>query len=193
MWIDIERLRKEPFVYDVDLSPDYLRGDIEEDLRFEPGRGTVTFRMVRNEVMATGELSTTAYSHCGRCLGPVVRSVKVQVELFYWPNEEDTRREELEAEDELGPESPDVAFYDKGGFDPDEELRQLLVVEVPTILVCSDTCRGLCPTCGANLNEGDCACGPQAADGAPGAETAAAEFSPWKAQLRKLGPAKPDR
>lgn len=187
MWIDIDRLRREPVVYDVELSPEFLRGDIEEDLRFEPGRGTVTFRMVRGEVMAAGELATTAYSHCGRCLGPVARPVQVKVELFYWPHTEDHRAEDTDSEAELSPDTPDVGFYDAKGFDPDDELRQLLVVEVPTVLVCTPECRGLCPQCGANRNEGDCACGglPEAPEKKPEAAAAEAE-PPWKSQLRGL-------
>lgn len=188
MWIDIDRLRKEPVVYDVELSPEFLRGDIEEDLRFDPGRGTVTFRMVRGEVMGTGELTTTVYSHCGRCLGPVVRPVQVKVEIFYWPHTEDHRAEETDSEAELDLDTPDVGFYEAGGFDPDDELRQLLVVEVPTVLVCSSDCRGLCPQCGANRNEGDCGCAArldeteEKPEEAPAAETE----PPWKKQLRGL-------
>ena len=189
MWIGIERLRKEPVVYDVELSPEFLRGDIEEDLRFDAGRGTVTFRMVRGEVMASGELATTAYSQCGRCLGPVVLPVRVKVELFYWPRTEDHRAEETDEGAELEPQAPDVGFYDAGGFDPDEDLRQLLVVEVPTVLVCSSDCRGLCPRCGANLNEGECACGPSAEASEEEPEAAAGEVEPpWKSQLRGLSP-----
>ena len=186
MWIGIERLRKEPVVYDVELAPEFLRGDIEEDLRFEPGLGTVTFRMVRGEILAAGELTSTVYSHCGRCLGPVVRPVRVKVELFYWPREKDRRPEDSEEGAELDSEAPDVAYYDSDGFDPDEELRQLLVVDVPTILVCSEECRGLCPSCGANLNEGDCGCATRA-EAAEEAPAAAAPEPAWKSQLRGLG------
>lgn len=37
-------------------------------------------------------------------------------------------------------------------------VRDLLVLELPLAPLCRDDCRGLCPTCGADLNEGDCAC-----------------------------------
>lgn len=38
------------------------------------------------------------------------------------------------------------------------QIRDALIVEVPMAVYCKDTCRGLCPTCGADLNEGACSC-----------------------------------
>ena len=28
----------------------------------------------------------------------------------------------------------------------------------PFVILCKEDCKGLCPTCGADLNEGPCAC-----------------------------------
>lgn len=33
-----------------------------------------------------------------------------------------------------------------------------LLLELPTKLLCSDDCAGLCPVCGCDLNESDCNC-----------------------------------
>ena len=33
-----------------------------------------------------------------------------------------------------------------------------LALEVPAFVLCRDDCAGLCPTCGADLNAGPCAC-----------------------------------
>ena len=38
-------------------------------------------------------------------------------------------------------------------------IRAALMVDAPQQPLCRDDCEGLCPTCGANLNEGDCGCG----------------------------------
>jgi uncharacterized protein len=45
----------------------------------------------------------------------------------------------------------------------DELIRQQVVMNLPIQILCDPVCRGLCPTCGANLNQGDCACEPDAA------------------------------
>jgi uncharacterized protein len=42
----------------------------------------------------------------------------------------------------------------------DELIHQQLVMNLPIQILCDPACRGLCVHCGANLNQGDCACEP---------------------------------
>jgi uncharacterized protein len=39
-----------------------------------------------------------------------------------------------------------------------EPIRQVLILAVPLKPLCAETCRGLCASCGANLNETGCDC-----------------------------------
>lgn len=41
-----------------------------------------------------------------------------------------------------------------------DDIREGILLHVPNYPVCSRTCRGLCPQCGRNWNEGPCACRP---------------------------------
>ena len=50
-----------------------------------------------------------------------------------------------------------------------DELRQSIILALPTYPVCRADCRGLCPTCGKNLNEGPCTCVHEERDGRWGA------------------------
>ena len=43
-------------------------------------------------------------------------------------------------------------------IDVSEELRQALVLAAPAKPLCRPDCKGLCPSCGRNLNEGPCGC-----------------------------------
>ena len=38
-------------------------------------------------------------------------------------------------------------------------IQAALMVDAPDMPLCRDDCAGLCPQCGANLNEGPCGCG----------------------------------
>lgn len=175
MKIDILKLREKPFIYDVQFSPEFLaEGTEKDDLRFGPGVGRVTFTMVGNDIIAQGELSTRVYGPCGRCLKDAEFEVRSQVHLYYWPEREDTGSKILD----IDPDEPDYGVYSGDTLDPDEELRELLVVEVPLVILCSSKCQGLCPTCGQDLNEGLCECAP------PEAETRAEPN--WKQQLKSL-------
>ena len=40
----------------------------------------------------------------------------------------------------------------------DEPVGELLFLELPSRDLCSEDCRGFCPKCGKDLNEGNCDC-----------------------------------
>ena len=42
-----------------------------------------------------------------------------------------------------------------------EDIREDIFLNLSTFPLCSDTCKGLCPQCGKNLNEGSCSCKPR--------------------------------
>ena len=56
------------------------------------------------------------------------------------------------------------AFVDDLMVDIDGIAREALVLALPAQVLCSDMCRGLCPQCGRDLNQGTCKCGEHASD-----------------------------
>jgi uncharacterized metal-binding protein YceD (DUF177 family) len=179
MRINIQDLREGPFVYEVALEPEFLGEDQEAGPRFETATGKVTFRILQTEILATGKLETVVHSECGRCLGPVRRKIKADVHLYYWPK--DTKHEESLIE-EIDPDEPDYGVYEGDSLDPDPDLRELLLVEIPSVLICRKDCKGLCPRCGHDLNQGPCDHPPETDDDIPVPEEADA----WKSQLKSI-------
>lgn len=43
-------------------------------------------------------------------------------------------------------------------IDPDEDIRQEIILDYPLKPICKSGCKGLCPKCGKNLNQGPCGC-----------------------------------
>jgi uncharacterized protein len=43
-------------------------------------------------------------------------------------------------------------------------IREQMILALPTRPLCQEDCRGLCPRCGANLNERDCGCNLETGD-----------------------------
>lgn len=80
---------------------------------------------------------------CDRCLTPYDRILSGEV----------TR--ELSDVDEFDVEW--LVIRD-GHIDLSEALTDDIVVQLPIQLVCSEDCRGLCPSCGVNLNQQTCDC-----------------------------------
>lgn len=46
----------------------------------------------------------------------------------------------------------------------DDLVAEDLILDQPSKRLCKEDCRGLCMTCGKNLNEGSCGCSPDTAD-----------------------------
>ena len=52
----------------------------------------------------------------------------------------------------------DMKLHDGRLLDLREEAREALLLELPITPHCREDCRGLCPRCGADLNDGPCGC-----------------------------------
>ncbi len=46
-------------------------------------------------------------------------------------------------------------------LDPGEAVREELILAVPEYALCDEGCRGICPSCGTDLNAGTCGCEPE--------------------------------
>ncbi|HZW36979.1 MAG: YceD family protein [Deltaproteobacteria bacterium] len=59
---------------------------------------------------------------------------------------------------ELHGDDLDIGFYDGAGIEVTDLFWEQVALALPVKLLCSEECRGVCPTCGANRNRGECAC-----------------------------------
>ena len=66
---------------------------------------------------------------------------------------EDDKEELALTYDEL-----DIGFYRNDELDLSGVVSEQVVLEIPMKPVCREGCRGLCPQCGADLNEANCGC-----------------------------------
>lgn len=101
------------------------------------------------DVVVQGTLDGEAELACRRCLAPVSVPIEEAVALTY---REGVSEPEAEA-DEIYPLEPKSNELDLSGA-----IREHLVLAVPEFAVCREACKGLCPSCGANLNETTCSC-----------------------------------
>ncbi|MCL6575954.1 DUF177 domain-containing protein [Kyrpidia sp.] len=102
-----------------------------------------------------GTLKTRVAYRCSRCLAEFwepletpfhERFVRLPTPAGEWDQEDDMTPIES---DEV-----DLAPY----------VEQALILALPWRPLCRPQCRGLCPECGANLNEGPCGCSDRATD-----------------------------
>lgn len=119
-------------------------------------------------VLVQGDLQGKITLPCVRCLEPVVTEIEVPVEETFVPTLDIASGQVVKPEEEDEALWIDVHHI----LDLSEVLRQDVLVALPLHVVCRADCKGLCPTCGKNLNEGPCDC--------------AAEIDPRWAALRTL-------
>lgn len=58
----------------------------------------------------------------------------------------------------------DCIVLDEFKLDLDKLITDDLLLELPSKILCNDDCKGLCPNCGENLNEGSCDCAKHQVD-----------------------------
>lgn len=108
-----------------------------------------------SRVEVQGFLRTGVGLVCDRCLVDYDFPVDVTFHLVLEvPSDDSWHMKELECSgidlDTVLQKEPVVDFADL--------LRQQLYLSLPEKLVCSSTCKGLCPQCGQDLNTGECSC-----------------------------------
>ncbi len=105
---------------------------------------------VRDEFRVRGRVALSLSQECVRCLEPVEQSVEGSLDVLVRP------LDVVEEPDQGPPEG--ILYHDGETFSLAEEVRQVALVEIPSNPLCRSDCRGLCPRCGGNLNQGGCTC-----------------------------------
>ncbi len=82
---------------------------------------------------------------CARCLKEFPMRLRREAAAYL--------TEELEDED-----NEDYYLLEDGTADLEEIARDALILNFEPRLLCKDDCKGLCPKCGKDLNDGPCGC-----------------------------------
>lgn len=104
--------------------------------------------MVRNNtgiVSLSAEARCSFSARCAKCAKPLKsdRSVKIEHYLISHLNDEDNDL---------------FILVEDMRLNLDELVREDIILSMPARFLCSENCKGLCPICGADLNEGECNC-----------------------------------
>jgi uncharacterized protein len=155
MRVLLEQVRESPVEWqeDLELSAHQLEDSGLVSVGPVSCRGRISF--VDPGFLIEAELTYEQTLACDRCLEPVVLPVREQFALLaLQPGEESEVVEELELEQE----DLDVVLVAGDELDTDPLVVEQIQLNVPMKPLCSESCRGLCPTCGADLNRGPCGC-----------------------------------
>jgi uncharacterized protein len=111
-------------------------------------------RRAAGEYVVSGRLHGTLSVPCSRCLEPFAVPLAATFDLQYAP----AALVEAQDEHEIGQDDLAVEFYRDETIDLGVLAREQCYLALPMKPLCHETCRGLCPQCGVNLNLTTCAC-----------------------------------
>lgn len=129
------------------VSDDDFRVVAPVSLEFDINKDKQQFQLV-------GRMKTVLELPCSRCLEPFTIPVDAAFDLRYQPHTQNAGEDEREIEED----DLTTAFYDNDEIDLGQLMREQFYLALPMKPLCGDTCRGLCPVCGTNLNKGRCDC-----------------------------------
>jgi len=175
MKIDVQNLHSGPITIPLNHSPKYF--DIrDEDFQVVGKiRGSLTFTLMGDKVFMNGNLEARIRMACVRCLEPVEFSIRKKVTIFYMSSKNRKTGDAMP----FDPEDDEVSYYKGLVIIPDNDIRELILVDLPDYPHCKESCKGLCPWCGANLNTGLCECKKEQ-------EVSFTEQESWKEKLKKI-------
>jgi len=146
---DIRSLETKAVHVDGSLSPDDPIWEAGDNRPTEPVKVTGRLSSAgEGRFYFTGRIEGSVKLPCRLCLEEVDAEVDEDVHLLLAANGAD------EADD------PDVFLYDPNErmLDLRPAVRENWLLSAPAYVQCREDCKGLCPTCGTNLNESTCSC-----------------------------------
>jgi uncharacterized protein len=113
------------------------------DIRVEAFNGHLQLNRTPQGIIALGDFSAQLPAECARCLKAFSAPVSIHIEdLFVYPPQNAT--------------DPLLLVGEDAHLNLEPLVREYLLVNQPTRLLCRPDCRGLCPICGNDLNEKQC-------------------------------------
>ena len=155
-----------PYLLDGTESAEILELPPDADPPLAPA-GDITYHlsavMAGADLIVTGRASVPLATVCARCLDDIRVTIAVKDLCFHFEKVRDLE------------------------VDLTDDVREELLLAVPSCFYCSPDCKGICPMCGANLNHASCSCDTQQAESEPDAAP-----SPWdQLDALNLAPEKP--
>lgn len=171
--LNVDALEEANQLLEVDLSREFLDSVLRADPPTEfhaAGASRLSGRTTKlgRKVLVQGKATVPLQGQCRRCLRQVALSESVDLTRTWVPHDlaqkGERRQKDGEVEASFDPAAVDEDVYQGKEIDLAPAVREQVLLAVPPPPLCREDCKGLCPTCGEDLNEGECGCDRTAVD-----------------------------
>jgi DUF177 domain-containing protein len=117
---------------------------------------SISLSVVReyDHIRVHGNVGTEVKLACSRCLREFTGPLTSVFTIFYTKSDDALPEDEVE----LGEEDLVSVTYSGDEIDFSGEIAEQVLLGLPYKPLCSDDCKGLCFTCGTDLNSAPCSC-----------------------------------
>ncbi|MGO1469336.1 MAG: YceD family protein [Tissierella sp.] len=134
------------------FEDEIINSDVNIDLKdFEilhPIKYKGQISKINREYIIDLQIYYTFKTNCDRCLSSTIKNVESSL---YGKLENYKKIQDEDEED-------DVIYYDNDVLDIEKYVLMEVLSSLPMKTLCKETCKGLCPICGTDLNEESCDC-----------------------------------
>jgi uncharacterized metal-binding protein YceD (DUF177 family) len=152
--IEIDSLTQDPLHVEHAFDADALLFEHDDAVLEEPAVADFILTHKERDLRIAGKIRTTIRYQCSRCLREASNPLEVDFDVCYLPQADWKENEEVE----LKYEDMGIAYYDGIALNVGLMVLEQIELAMPMKFVCRPDCRGLCPCCGADLNNGACRC-----------------------------------
>jgi uncharacterized protein len=124
----------------VEVAPFEIGGE-EYHVAADTVRLQLSVTRVDQQMTVSATVETVVHGPCFRCLEDAALSLVATTEEYVHGGESE------------GVEDGDEAYVSRSILQADALVRDMIAEALPLKIVCREECRGLCPLCGADLNE----------------------------------------
>jgi uncharacterized protein len=152
MALDLREFASFPVDIILEMELDDMEDSISGVTFQELATVKLNIQKMKDEYFCHGEVVAPAEIECSRCLEPYHDKLRGELNFV-------VRR--IEARPVMSADEGEEVILLKPNeniIDLHDQIRQALTLALPMKPICSEDCRGLCPECGANLNEETCDC-----------------------------------
>ena len=137
------------------LDGSKLKRPEDRELSFlSPVEYELSLQMAGENVWIRGPVRASLSLTCSRCLEEFTFSIESRLDIELMSREKAPGAPEVE----LATEELNLSYFEGDEIDLDPYVFEEVMLNLPIKALCSEACRGICPSCGKNLNLEECRC-----------------------------------
>lgn len=153
MRISLDEIEEGYSHIDLSCEASEIVESLEGGYLVSPVEASLDLNRSGNQILVTGNVVVKAVLECARCLENFEVLLSSPVDILCLTGGLEATSEQIETWDSIIEVPTRLGYIDLTG-----EMRSMLLVLIPIKPLCRPDCKGLCPTCGANLNKTSCSC-----------------------------------